>query len=155
MLTTLVGSTVAYDLTPWPWIFFKTWAKYCRLASKKCIYLVSKALAPIQWGPIKRNKVAFLKIHRVIFASLYLVAKYYFLSFFLFGILSWERTSLLSGALSADKAKWPTTSALSLVRDMTPPRTSCGQVLRSHWEIMSAKNTRILDNRKQIQIVSS
>ena len=53
--------------------FFKTLAKYCTLASKKCIHFVSKALAPIQLAPIKKNNVAFLKVGCLLFAQFYLV----------------------------------------------------------------------------------
>ena len=53
--------------------FFKTLSKYCRLASKKCIHFVFKALAPIQLVPIKKKDVAYLKTYCAIFLLLYII----------------------------------------------------------------------------------
>ena len=53
--------------------FFKISAKTFRVVPNKCIFFVSKALAPILWGPKKKNDVVFLRMDHVIFEWYYLV----------------------------------------------------------------------------------
>ena len=65
--------SLAYDLTPWPLNFFKTSAKSFRVVPNECILFVSKALAPILWGPKKKNDVAYLKTYCAVFLLLYII----------------------------------------------------------------------------------